>query len=84
MKIKITSDSTCDLSPELLRENDIELFPLFINKGDESFRDGVDIPPIFLLMLQRAARCAARQPCRSACSTTALPSWQRNMTPCSM
>ena len=43
MKIKITSDSTCDLSPELLRENDIELFPLFINKGDESFRDGVDI-----------------------------------------
>ena len=59
MKIKITSDSTCDLSPELLRENDIELFPLFINKGDESFRDGVD-------------------------STTALPSWQRNMTPCSM
>lgn len=34
MKIKITSDSTCDLSPELLRENDIELFPLFINKGD--------------------------------------------------
>ena len=31
MKIKITSDSTCDLSPELLREKDIELFPLFIN-----------------------------------------------------
>ena len=84
MKIKITSDSTCDLSPELLRENDIELFPLFINKGDESFRDGVDIQPADIFMLQRAARCAARQPSRSACSTTALPSWQRNMTPCSM
>ena len=79
MKIKITSDSTCDLSPELLRENDIELFPLFINKGDESFRDGVDIQPADIF-----AHVAARQPCRSACSTTALPSWQRNMTPCSM
>ena len=31
MKIKITSDSTCDLSPELLRENDIELFPLSVS-----------------------------------------------------
>ena len=83
MKIKITSDSTCDLSPELLRENDIELFPLFINKGDESFRDGVDIQPADIFA-HVAAGCAARQPCRSACSTTALPSWQRNMTPCSM
>ena len=85
MKIKITSDSTCDLSPELLRENDIELFPLFINKGDESFRDGVDIQPADIFAhVAASARCAARQPSRSACSTTALPSWQRNMTPCSM
>ena len=82
MKIKITSDSTCDLSPELLRENDIELFPLFINKGDESFRDGVDIQPADIFA--HVAAGGARQPCRSACSTTALPSWQRNMTPCSM
>lgn len=27
MRIKITADSTCDLSPELIRENDIEIFP---------------------------------------------------------
>ena len=84
MKIKITSDSTCDLSPELLRENDIELFPLFINKGDESFRDGVDIQPadIFAHVAAGGALCStAAVP---ACSTTALPSWQRNMTPCSM
>ena len=54
MKIKITSDSTCDLSPELLRENDIELFPLFINKGDESFRDGVD--------MQHGSRAGRRVP----------------------
>ena len=36
MRIKITADSTCDLSPELIRENDIEIFPLFINMGDKS------------------------------------------------
>ena len=75
MKIKITSDSTCDLSPELLRENDIELFPLFINKGDESFRDGVDIQPAdiaeclryrFPQPLHRSGPCCARglPPCK--------------------
>lgn len=45
MKIKITSDSTCDLSPELLRENNISITPLHINKNGESFRDGIDIVP---------------------------------------
>lgn len=86
MKIKITSDSTCDLSPELLRENDIELFPLFINKGDESFRDGVDIQPadIFAHVAAGGALCSTAAVPGRACSTTALPSWQRNMTPCSM
>ena len=41
MRIKITADSTCDLSPELIRENDIEFFSLFINMGDKSYLDGV-------------------------------------------
>ena len=45
MKIKITSDSTCDLSPELLCENNISITPLHINKNGESFRDGLDIVP---------------------------------------
>lgn len=45
MRIKITSDSTCDLSEELLRENEIELLPLYVNRGGESFRDGVNIWP---------------------------------------
>ena len=43
--IKITSDSTCDLSPDLLCEYDIGIVPLHINKGDETFRDGIDIVP---------------------------------------
>lgn len=45
MRIKITADSTCDLSEELLREYDIDVIPLYINRGHESLRDGVDIRP---------------------------------------
>lgn len=45
MKIKITSDSTCDLSPELIARNDIGIFPLSVILGEKSFRDGIDIVP---------------------------------------
>lgn len=45
MKIKIISDSTCDLSKELIEQNDITLFPLIVNKGEKSYLDGVDIFP---------------------------------------
>ena len=43
--IKITSDSTCDLSPDLLREYDIGIVPLCINMGNQTYRDGIDIVP---------------------------------------
>ena len=43
MKLKILSDSTCDLSPALLAENDITLVPLTVVKGDAQFKDGVTI-----------------------------------------
>ena len=43
MKIKILSDSTCDLSPALMAENEISLVPLTVVKGDEQFKDGVSI-----------------------------------------
>ena len=45
MKIKILSDSTCDLSQELLIANDITLIPLTVIKNDQSFKDGVTITP---------------------------------------
>jgi DegV family protein with EDD domain len=45
MKIKITSDSTCDLSPELLEKYDICLLPLVVVKGDKAFQDGITITP---------------------------------------
>ena len=43
--IKIVSDSTCDLSKELLERYDISVLPLNIVLGEESFRDGKDIGP---------------------------------------
>ena len=45
MKIKITSDSTCDLSPELLQQHNISLARLTIVKGDNQFVDGKSIVP---------------------------------------
>ena len=43
MSIKIIADSTADLSPELIREFDIGILPLYINMEGKIYRDGVDI-----------------------------------------
>jgi len=45
MKIKILSDSTCDLSPELLDKFGVTTIPLTVVKDGESFSDGVTITP---------------------------------------
>lgn len=41
--VRISADSTCDLSPEQLSRYDIGIIPLYINLGDESMKDGVEI-----------------------------------------
>ena len=41
--VKIISDSTCDLSQELLERYDIAVLPLQVTLGDESYEDGVNI-----------------------------------------
>jgi len=45
--VKIISDSTCDLSQEILEKYDITLTPLYITTGEneDGFRDGVNIKP---------------------------------------
>ena len=45
MNIKITADSTCDLSKELMEENNIEILPLYVVKDGASYRDGLEITP---------------------------------------
>lgn len=42
-KIKIFSDSTCDLSEELIKKHDIGIVPLYVSFGDETLKDGVEI-----------------------------------------
>lgn len=45
MKIKITADSTCDLSQELLQRYDVSVMPLHVSLGEKDYLDGVDIFP---------------------------------------
>ena len=45
MKIKILSDSTCDLSKDLIERNDIGIIPLVVIKDGEAYSDGVTITP---------------------------------------
>ena len=60
MKIKILSDSTCDLSAQLVQANDIGIVPLIVMKADEEFRDGVTITPteIFAHVAAGGALCS--------------------------
>ena len=43
--IKIISDSTCDLTKELLEEYDISILPLHVILGEKDLLDGVTITP---------------------------------------
>ena len=65
MRILISSDSTCDLSPELIHEFGVSIKPLIVNMGDRSFKDGVDITPDMIY-----AHVAAGNP---LCTTSAVP-----------
>ncbi len=65
MKIRISADSTCDLSPEQIREHHIAIKPMIVNMGDNSYYDGVDITPE-----QIFAHVAAGNP---LCTTSAVP-----------
>ena len=60
MKIKIISDSTCDLSAQQISEHDITLTPLTVVKGEEQFKDGVTITPaeIFEHVANGGALCS--------------------------
>lgn len=58
-KIKIITDSTCDLPKDILDKYDIDVVPLIINLGDESYLDGVDIHINTLLRKMEKDNCKA-------------------------
>ncbi len=64
MNIKILSDSTCDLSAELIAENNITLMPLTVIKDGVLYQDCVTITPADIF-----AHVAAGG---SLCTTTAI------------
>ncbi len=41
--VKIVTDSTADVPPEMLRDLDIEVVPMYIHFGDDTYRDGTDV-----------------------------------------
>ena len=43
--VKIISDSTCGLSPELIAKYDIDILPLHILLGEDEYEDGKNITP---------------------------------------
>lgn len=45
MSVRIISDSTCDLSEELIQKYDVMVVPLHVMLGDEEYRDGINITP---------------------------------------
>ncbi len=42
-KVIIMTDSTSDLTKELIQQRDIKVVPLYVNFGELSYRDGVDL-----------------------------------------
>ena len=46
--VKILSDSTCDLSKELINKYNIGIIPLYVRLGEKEYLDGIDIAPEIL------------------------------------
>lgn len=45
MSVKIISDSTCDLSGEIIEQYDIDIIPLHVMLGEQEYEDGRNIGP---------------------------------------
>jgi DegV family protein with EDD domain len=41
--VKVVTDSSCDIPPEIARKLSITIVPLYIEIGGETYRDGIDI-----------------------------------------
>lgn len=45
LSVRVSADSTCDLSPELLQAYDIETLPLYVVMEGNAYQDGVELTP---------------------------------------
>ncbi len=68
MAVKITSDSTCDLSAALVEEYDIGIVPLIVMKDGAALKDGVEITPADIFAFTAATG--------KLCSTSAVGEYE--------
>ncbi|MGE5598176.1 MAG: DegV family protein, partial [Bacteroidota bacterium] len=54
--IKVITDSTADLTPDLARRFDLDVVPLYVRFGEEICRDGVDFTPASFLAKLTASK----------------------------
>lgn len=66
MKIKITADSTCDLSPELMERYNVGIMPLFVALGDKNLLDGDTISPSDIYEYYQTTKKLPKSGARSA------------------
>ena len=43
MTVKVITDSTADIPPEIIKQLDIRIVPIYVRFGDKIYRDGEDI-----------------------------------------
>ncbi len=67
--VKIIADSCCDLSPELIKEYNIEIIPLNVLVNGTNFLDGVELSPEHLF---EAVKVTGKLPKTSAPSVAAF------------
>ena len=66
MKIKISADSTCDLTQEIIKQHDISIMPLCVSLGDKNCLDGVTIVPQDIYDYYAATKKLPKSGARSA------------------
>ena len=55
-KVRIVTDSTCDLPPDLAMKNRIHIVPLTVIFGEDILKDGVDLTPAAFYKLLKTRR----------------------------
>ncbi len=61
--IKLITDSTCDLSDEVLKAHHIAMVPLYVTLGEKTFKDRVDIQPDdFYKVIEKEANIKTANP----------------------
>ncbi|MGH2484830.1 MAG: DegV family protein [Ktedonobacterales bacterium] len=65
--VRVVTDSTADLTPELIERSGVAVVPLSVSFGDTSYEDGVTIDaPTFFQQVERGARPTTSQPAPEA------------------